>query len=97
MLILVVYDIFTGDVNGKRRLNKMYTLCKNYGIRVQDSVFECDINYDLYERLKLDVDNLIDKNFDSVIFYRISHDWKRHVERFGIVKTCDLYHSVFIF
>ncbi len=96
MLILIVYDIFTGDSQGKRRLSKMLTLCKNYGVRVQDSVFECEINCDLYEKLKIDVENLIEIKQDSVIFYRISHDWRRHVERLGIPKSQDLHRDVFI-
>ena len=73
----------------------MLTLCKNYGVRVQDSVFECEINCDLYEKLKIDVENLIELNQDSVIFYRISHDWRRHVERLGVPKSQDLHRDVY--
>ena len=41
MLIVVVYDICTKDSDGRKRLNSVKTVCKNYGVSVQDSVFEC--------------------------------------------------------
>ena len=96
MLIIVVYDISTADTAGKKRLNNARIICKNYGMQVQNSVFECDINFDLYEKLKYELTELIDPNYDSVIFYWIGHCWQRHVIRLGIQKTCDPYNTTII-
>ncbi|MBV8610741.1 MAG: CRISPR-associated endonuclease Cas2, partial [Singulisphaera sp.] len=41
MLILVTYDVSTTTPEGRRRLRKVAIACKNYGQRVQKSVFEC--------------------------------------------------------
>lgn len=96
MLIVVVYDICTKDSDGRKRLNSVKTVCKNYGVSVQDSVFECELSFDLYQKMRIDIIGLIDCNQDSVIFYRISHDWRKHVERLGVKKNKDLYRDSFI-
>ena len=41
MFILITYDVNTTDAAGKKRLRRVAKLCVNYGIRVQNSVFEC--------------------------------------------------------
>ena len=43
MNILVTYDVDTISENGQRRLRQVAKICKNYGLRVQNSVFECDV------------------------------------------------------
>jgi CRISPR-associated protein Cas2 len=41
MLVLVTYDVATTTPEGRRRLRRSAIACKNYGQRVQKSVFEC--------------------------------------------------------
>lgn len=41
MYILITYDVETTTTEGQRRLTKVAKCCKNYGQRVQNSVFEC--------------------------------------------------------
>jgi len=41
MFILITYDVSTADAAGRKRLRKVAKLCVNYGMRVQNSVFEC--------------------------------------------------------
>ena len=43
MVILICYDVSTVTPEGRRRLRKVAQICKDYGQRVQQSVFECDI------------------------------------------------------
>ena len=47
MLVVVVYDI----INDKR-LSKISKLCSKYGQRVQNSVFECQIDYSQFLQFK---------------------------------------------
>lgn len=41
MLVLITYDVNTGDAAGKRRLRRVAKKCVDHGQRVQNSVFEC--------------------------------------------------------
>lgn len=44
MLLLITYDVNTETSAGKSRLRKVAKQCINYGIRVQNSVFECVVD-----------------------------------------------------
>ena len=41
MFVLITYDVSTEDTAGKKRLRRVAKICMNYGVRVQNSVFEC--------------------------------------------------------
>ena len=43
MYILVTYDVDTTDKAGQRRLRRVAKACIDYGQRVQNSVFECEL------------------------------------------------------
>ena len=44
MLVLITYDVNTQTVAGRTRLRKVAKECTNYGQRVQNSVFECQMD-----------------------------------------------------
>ena len=44
MLVLVTYDVNTETAAGRRRLRKVAKVCVDYGQRVQNSVFECQMD-----------------------------------------------------
>lgn len=44
MYILITYDVDTTSKEGARRLRNVARACINYGQRVQNSVFECEIS-----------------------------------------------------
>ena len=44
MMVLVSYDVHTTGLTGRRRLRHVAKACKNYGQRVQYSVFECIVD-----------------------------------------------------
>lgn len=73
MFYLAVYDINTGNNDGKRRLNKVAKICENYGIRVQNSVFELELQRQDYIKIKNDIKNIIG-DCDSVRFYQLGKD-----------------------
>lgn len=64
MYILVSYDI----VKDKTR-NKVSKFLEDFGVRIQKSVFECDLNELQYSKMKKGVEKLIDKKADRVRYY----------------------------
>jgi len=89
MDILVSYDVNTETKSGRNRLRKVATLCKNYGQRVQFSVFECRVNEAQYEMFQAQLVQVIDKQTDSIRFYRLLAPRERSVLSFGVDKYTD--------
>jgi len=44
MQLLITYDVATASEGGTRRLRRVAKICLDYGQRVQNSVFECEID-----------------------------------------------------
>lgn len=83
MLVLVSYDVSTKSAGGKKRLRKVAETCLDYGIRVQNSVFECNIDPTQWEILKDKLLSLYKKEEDSLRFYYLGSNWQKRVEHFG--------------
>ncbi len=90
MLILVTYDVDTTQVAGQKRLRKVAKICQNYGQRVQNSVFECIVDYTQYTRLKLKLTEVVDKENDSIRFYRLGNNFESKVETLGVKNGIDI-------
>jgi CRISPR-associated protein Cas2 len=71
MHLLVTYDVTTETAAGRRRLRKVCQGCKNYGQRVQKSVFECDVDDVERERMIQELTKIIDLKEDSLRVYRL--------------------------
>lgn len=84
MLILVTYDINVESEAGKKRLRRVARQCVNYGVRVQNSVFECHVDSAQYAKLKHLVLEEIDLQKDSVRFYILGNRYQGKVEHYGI-------------
>lgn len=84
--ILITYDVNTETKEGKRRLRHVAIACKNYGQRVQFSVFECTVNDAQYEVLKSKIQKIIDPKLDSIRIYKLSSSRELCLECFGIDK-----------
>lgn len=89
MLILITYDVCTLTREGRKRLNKVAKLCCNYGQRVQNSVFECDLNSSLYVAIKNKLLKIINSNEDSIRFYNLGNNYNARIEEFGAKKALD--------
>lgn len=87
MLVLVTYDVSTVEYIGARRLRKVAKTCQNYGIRVQKSVFECNIQPQQWEFLKAELLKIFNSKEDSLRFYFLGSNWKRRVEHHGLAST----------
>ena len=89
MMTLVSYDVSTVDAGGRKRLRKVAKECVNYGQRVQNSVFEVDVDYGTFLKLKDRLMKIIDEEQDSLRFYYLGNNWKRRVEHIGAKETYD--------
>ena len=83
MLMLVTYDVATGDPAGRRRLRRVARLCQDFGQRVQYSVFECQVDPAQWVTLRARLVDEIDENADSLRFYRLGANWRSRVEHVG--------------
>ncbi len=70
MDILITYDIADTETTGASRLRRIADVCGKYGQRVQFSVFECRLSKTRLARLVGEVEDIIDRNSDSVLIYR---------------------------
>ncbi len=84
MLVLVTYDVETKTPLGQKRLRHIAETCLNYGLRVQQSVFECNVEPAQWERLKASLLSIYKPEKDSLRFYFLGSNWKRRVEHHGV-------------
>jgi CRISPR-associated protein Cas2 len=82
MMVLVSYDVAMDD-NGQKRLRRVSKTCRNYGQRVQYSVFECQVDPALWTKMKQKLLDQIDPEKDSLRFYYLGANWRRRVEHVG--------------
>lgn len=84
MLILVTYDVSLTDTSGQKRLRRIAKICQNYGVRVQNSVFECVVDETQYVLLRNKLKKEIATDQDSLRFYRLGNNYKDKVEHYGV-------------
>jgi CRISPR-associated protein Cas2 len=78
MFYMVSYDITAND--SRRRVQK---ILEGFGERVQYSVFECAISESQYKRLTEKIASTIDKESDSVRYYRMCNGCRKNIEFYG--------------
>lgn len=89
MLMLVSYDVSTVNPAGCRRLRRMAKACESWGIRVQNSVFECHLDWAQWIALKGRLEGICDPDVDSLRYYNLGNNYSSHVEHFGAKPTVD--------
>lgn len=89
MMVLVSYDVSTVDEAGPGRLRRVAKICKNYGQRVQYSVFECLVDPAQWTALKQKLIDQIDAETDSLRFYFLGANWRNRIEHVGLEKSFD--------
>ncbi len=85
MLLLITYDVNVTEEGGKKRLRTVAKICENYGIRVQNSVFECNVDASQGAVLKTQLLDCIDKKLDSIRFYYLGNNYKSKIEASGMM------------
>lgn len=83
MLVIVSYDIATSSPNGSKRLGLISKECVKYGQRVQNSVFECYIDYMQFILLRNKLLNIINSDEDNIRFYLMGNNYKNKIENYG--------------
>ena len=89
MLTVIAYDVDTSNSAGERRLRRVAKCCVNYGQRVQNSVFECSADAATIVRVKRELLQIIDPEFDSLRFYNLGNNYKTKIEHYGAHPTYD--------
>lgn len=91
MMVLVSYDIGrTTKAVGARRLRRIARACRDFGQRVQFSVFEIEVDSAEWVPLKARLIAIIDPELDSLRFYYLGREWQRRVEHVGTKQAPDL-------
>lgn len=89
MFVVVSYDVANVEAGGARRLRRVSKACKDYGQRVQYSVFECIVDPAQWTVLRQRLIDEIEPKEDSLRFYFLGSNWRRRVEHIGAKKTID--------
>jgi CRISPR-associated protein Cas2 len=90
MMVLVTYDVATTEPGGTRRLRRVAKACRDFGQRVQLSVFEIEVDPAQWTMLKARLEAIIDPNHDSLRYYHLGANWTRRVEHVGAKPAADL-------
>ena len=89
MMVLVSYDMETLTQAGRRRLRRIAKTCRDFGQRVQFSVFECEVDPAQWVTLRARLVAEIDSETDSLRFYFLGANWRRRVEHVGAKPATD--------
>ena len=87
MMVLISYDVSTADSAGRTRLRKVAKECQNHAQRVQNSVFEANLDYSTFLKLKDRLLKIINPERDSLRFYYLGNNWEKRVEHIGAKPT----------
>lgn len=86
MMVVVSYDVSTIEPEGRTRLRRVSKICKDYGQRVQFSIFECELDPGRWTFLRQKLVDEIDPETDSLRFYFLGAKWKQRIETVGLKK-----------
>lgn len=90
MLVLITYDVNTTTAAGRKRLRDVAKRCSAHGTRVQNSVFECVLDYSQYTLFKHELEQVIDTACDSLRFYVLGNHYENKVTHIGAKETYQL-------
>ena len=96
MYILITYDVDTSSETGQKRLRQVAKACQDYGQRVQNSVFECEVTEAQFILLKSRIESIIDEKLDSIRFYFLKRNNQRRVSALGKVTSYDVNEAIII-
>ena len=88
-MMLVSYDVCTMDAAGRRRLRRVSKICEDWGVRVQNSVFECNLNWGQWVALRSKLESICDPATDSLRYYNLGNSYREKVVHFGAKPTVD--------
>ena len=74
---------------GRKRLIKIAKECVNYGQRVQNSVFECDLDAAMLVKVRKRLLEIINKDEDSLRIYNLGNKYAGKIEHYGTKEAYD--------
>ena len=83
MMVVIAYDVETTHGGGKKRLSKVRRMCAEWGVAVQDSVYECELDAEQYRALRERLEATIIPETDSVRFYLLGNHYQKRIESVG--------------
>ncbi len=89
MLVLITYDVSVVSEGGQRRLRRIAKTCLDYGMRVQNSVFECEVTPAQFVMLKNELIEIFNPEEDSLRFYMLGKKGRQKVEHVGAKPVTD--------
>ncbi len=89
MLVLITYDVCVTSDGGQRRLRNIAKTCLDYGMRVQNSVFECEVTPAQFVTLKNELINIYNHKEDSLRFYMLGKKGRQKIEHIGAKPVAD--------
>ncbi len=69
--------IFCYDIAHPKRLNKIAKILEDFGIRIQKSIFQCEMRKDAMEQLERRIAAIVNKRKDSFFIYPLCEDCGR--------------------
>ena len=89
MRYLISYDVNTTTPAGQKRLRRVAKACEDHGVRVQNSVFECVMDYAHLLTFREQLRTIIDEESDSIRIYPLGKDSSRIIHM-GTQKAFDV-------
>jgi CRISPR-associated protein Cas2 len=81
---LHMYLVVSYDIHDDKRRNRIHKVLKNFGDRIQFSVFECDLTKEQILRMQHALERIIkEDDQDSVRFYHLCDSCQRKIDRIG--------------
>ncbi len=90
ILVLITYDVSTISDGGTRRLRRVAKKCEDFGVRVQNSVFECIVDSTQLKILEIELEELINPAVDSLRIYTLGNNYKNKVKHIGAKKSLEV-------
>lgn len=87
--MLVTYDVSVVTSAGRRRLRRIAKTCLDFGVRVQNSVFECEVEPGQWVNLRHQLINIMNVEEDSLRFYMLGAKGREKVEHVGTKVVAD--------
>ena len=96
MLVLITYDVSVIAEGGQRRLRRIAKTCLDHGMRVQNSVSECEVTPAQFVVLKNTLMEIFDPKEDSLRFYMLGKKGRQKVEHVGAKPVVDVLRDALI-
>jgi CRISPR-associated protein Cas2 len=78
-----MYLVVSYDIHDDKRLTRIHKTLKNFGERIQYSVFECDLTKEQVLRMRHALKRIIEEDQDSVRFYHLCDGCQAKIDRIG--------------